>query len=405
MKKFVPYLVGGVALVLLLLLALQNPFHRIRKLDERITLRQHDKIPYGTHVAQRLLHATFSNAHMSYDKAAPDYWNDINTDTSNQAVFLISKSFDPETEELKTLEQFVRRGNYVFLITQQLSENAAEYFGLDDAGLFNPGVFEDSLQVTLQTPFKQAQSYMYPGKRFDSYFSSLDTTTARALGNNSKGQPNFVQLQSGSGKIFIHIAPLAFSNYFLLHGNNVHYFQKVMSLIPQGVDKIVWNEYYLAQHTPKEKEPNALRVLWKYQAFRWGLITIVATLLLYVLSTMRRRQQRIPAYTKPANDSLDFVRTIGRLYYERRDHHNLSKKMAAFFLEYVRSRYKIMNQSLDETFVTELHEKSQYNYEELKKMVAFINYINTNNFITEQELANFYQQLHLFYQNTNGTLV
>jgi hypothetical protein len=134
-------------------------------------------------------------------------------------------------------------------------------------------------------------------------------------------------------------------------------------------------------------------------------MTALATLLLYVLSAMRRRQRLIPPYAKPANASLDFVRTMGRLYYDRRDHHNLAKKMAAFFLEGVRSRYKLSTTALDDAFVQELHQKSGYGYGELKNITDFIQYINTYTFITEPELAQFYERLRLFYKNTDGTIV
>lgn len=403
LKKWLPYLLGSGALIVLLLVAINAPLKK-RTFDERITLRQRDKIPYGTYAAHRLLQATFSKAHITFDKAAPGYWPDINADTSNQAVFLISRSFEPDSEELNTLAQFVAHGNYVFLITYRLSSDAARFFGVHE-DLFYPAILEDSLQLSLQAPLAAATPYMYPGKRFDNSFSSFDTTTALTLGTNNNGQPNFIQMQSGAGKLFIHLAPLAFSNYFLLHKKNIGYFENVVSLLPPQVAKIVWNEYYLTRRAPKEQEPNILRVLWQYPAFRWGLITVAATLLLYVLSAMRRRQRLIPPYARPANDSLNFVRTIGRLYYERRDHHNLAKKMAAFFNEHVRTRYKILHPTSDGAFVAELHAKSGYEYEDLKKIADFIQYLETYTFITEQELARFYQQLTLFYQKTDGTLV
>src|SRR4051812_2745398 len=99
-------------------------------MDERITLRQRDKIPYGTHVAHRLLQATFSKVHTSFDKSAPGFWSGINEDSSGQVVFLISEHFDPTGGELVTLSQFIKRGNYVFLIAQDLSPEATSYFGL-----------------------------------------------------------------------------------------------------------------------------------------------------------------------------------------------------------------------------------------------------------------------------------
>lgn len=404
MKKFVPYIVGGVALLVLLLIAINAP-PRKRKLDERITLRQHDKIPYGTFAAHRLLQATFLKAHITFDKAAPGYWSGINADTSNQAVFLVSKNFDPDSVESEAITRFVRNGNYVFVITQNLGWEAEQYFGVENGNTLFPTAPDDSLQVTLRSADAKTASYVYPGKTFDAYFSSLDSTTTMILGTNGDGQPNFIQMQSGSGRLFMHLAPLAFSNYFILHKNNIRYFQNVVSLIPQNVGKIVWNEYYLTHRTPKGREPNILRVLWQYPSFRWGLITVMGTLLLYVLSAMRRRQRLIPFYAKPANESLDFVRTIGRLYYERRDHHNLAKKMATYFTEHVRNRYKMKQPLLDETFLEELHEKSGYDYAELKKIVDFMQYIDSYTYITDRELARFYKHLTLFYQKTDGTLV
>lgn len=81
MKKFVPYLLGGLALLALLFIVIHAPM-KPRTLDERITLRQRDKIPYGTYAAQRLLRATFSNTHVTFDKAAPGFWEGINADST-----------------------------------------------------------------------------------------------------------------------------------------------------------------------------------------------------------------------------------------------------------------------------------------------------------------------------------
>lgn len=400
-----PYLIGAFALAVLLVLAFNTSFKRPRKLDERITLREHDKIPYGTFVAHQLLKSTFSKAHVSFDKASPGYWNDINTDTSNQAVFLICGAFEPDRDELKRITQFVQAGNFVFLITQNVGWETGHYFKLRTDKRFFMDDVTDSLQLSLNAPFIQTSVFIYPGKKYSSYFSDLDSATGIPLGGDASGHTNFIQLQSGNGKLFIHLAPLAFSNYFILHKSNVRYFQALLSLLPQHVDKIVWNEYYLSRHPKHEAEPNVLSVLWQHQSFRWALLTIIITLLLYVASAARRSQRLIPAFAKPANDSLDFVRTMGRLYYDRRDHHNLSKKMAAFFLEHARSRYQILNQTADDSFVDELHQKSGYAHEDLKKLVAFIQYINTYTFITEAELARFYRQLYHFYKNTHGTIV
>jgi hypothetical protein len=109
------------------------------------------------------------------------------------------------------------------------------------------------------------------------------------------------------------------------------YLQNAFSVIPSSVEKVVWNEYYLVKNNQRQSEPNWLGVLFQYPSLRWALLTAIAALLLFALLESRRRQKVIPAYSKPVNDSLNFVKTIGRLYYDKKDHKNLVSKMISFF--------------------------------------------------------------------------
>jgi hypothetical protein len=108
----------------------------------------------------------------------------------------------------------------------------------------------------------------------------------------------------------------------------------------------------------------------------------------------------IPPHEKPTNDSLDFVKTLGRLYYDRRDHKNLAGKMGAYFLEHVRSTYKIITHTLDDDFIQSLHVKSGYPQPEIKKIVTKIEQFSEWPNISEERLADFHKSLELFYQNT-----
>ena len=115
---------------------------------------------------------------------------------------------------------------------------------------------------------------------------------------------------------------------------------------------------------------------------------------------MRRRQRKIPPHQKPVNDSLDFVKTLGRLYYDRKDHKNLAVKMAAHFFEHIRSAYKIPTHTTDDDFITALHFKSGYPEEELQKIITVIDTIKRSPVIMDWQLSDFYKQLEAFYQNT-----
>jgi hypothetical protein len=108
---------------------------------------------------------------------------------------------------------------------------------------------------------------------------------------------------------------------------------------------------------------------------------------------MRRKQRIIPVVSKPKNDSLDFVKTIGRLYYDKGDHKNLCRKMSAYFLEHVRSKYKLQTSNLDEDFIKLLQFKSGAGEQEIRSIVTFIKYLDTAPVISIIKYYSFYELL------------
>jgi hypothetical protein len=402
MKKYIIYIIVGVAALLLAVMLPGLLRKKERAMDERITLRIKDKIPYGMYVAYTLLHKIFPGAIVSHDKNSPGNWDGVSVDDANRAVFLIAKDFDAEEYELNRLYSFAKNGNYVFIIAHNMSYEATKFFNCSDNGNYYDFDMPDSLKVNLlKPPFEKQTPFVFPGKRYESYFSKIDTAKALVLGQGNNGNINFIRMKAGSGAIYIHLAPLAFSNYFLLHKNNIEYYKNAFSVIPQNVSAVVWNDYYLTKlRVNKERDPGWFRVLLKYPSFRWGLLTAMGALLLFVLMEMRRKQRMIPEWDKPKNDSMDFVKTIGRLYFDKGDHKNLAKKMGAYFLEHIRTRYKLSTHTIDDNFITSLHNKTAYPLEELKRIIQFIKFTDDAPAISESQLSDFHKQLELFYQNT-----
>lgn len=403
MSKAFPYIIGLVVLVLLGFLMMSNRAKQTRRMDERITLRQQDKIPYGTRVARELLPSLFPSAETPYDVSYPGNWDSIITDDDKQAVIVMSDYLDADETELKRLADFVEEGNYVFLISRSVSDAVSNYFHLSVQSDYYSAAGGDSLRLRLEAPgYRDDSVYTYPGKKYEGSFSSVDTAYTAVLGRNSRGMPNFIRLNKGKGSFFLHSSPLAFTNYFILHKSNAGYYQKVLSVLPKDISTVLWNEYYLQKpYNPEDnKEPNWLGALLSYPSFKWGLLIAAATLVLFILLGMRRRQRMIPPHSTPKNDSLDFVKTLGRLYYDKKDHKNLATKMTAYFLEHVRTKYRLATHTLDDAFVQNLHFKSGYAEDELRKILNSISVVQSRPAITDSQLSEFHKQLEAFYQNT-----
>src|SRR3954468_629466 len=99
MKKYLPYLLGLIVFILFAVLIIAGNKNPERKLDERITLRQRDKIPYGTSVAKALVPKIFPEASVFYDNNSPGNWDSLSATTYNQAVVLVSKDFNADEYE------------------------------------------------------------------------------------------------------------------------------------------------------------------------------------------------------------------------------------------------------------------------------------------------------------------
>ena len=403
MKKAIPYIIGGLALMALIILLIKSSDKTQKKFDHRISLKHRDKIPYGYYAARQLAPGLFPNADFFTDREAPGYWDSIYMGDSNQAVILVSGRMYANDEELTSLLNFAKKGNNVFIITNYMSYEMRNFFGINSEDLITESFEEkDSLQLKLTNPrFADHKQYVYPGRKYSTELTFIDTTKALLLGTDSLGRGNFLQFKAGEGNIYLHTSPLAFSNYFILHKDNINYFSQALSVIPADVEKVLWNDYYLYKvYDQDQREPNWLGVLMQYESFKWGLLTALATLLLFVLLEMRRKQRMIPVYKKPKNESLDFVQTVGRLYYDRKDHKDLARKMSVYFLDHVRTRYKISTNELDEQFINAVHAKSGFGREQISEIVSFIHYADRSENINEQELSRFHNQLESFYQNT-----
>lgn len=405
MKKFVPYSLIFVlaAIVVMLIVAASNK----KTFDKRVSLSYKQKHPYGTNVLYQLLPILLPNTKVEVNKKSPNEWFYKNDSAIDNSLFIVvTQHFNPAQSEIELLDRFVRNGNSVMIVSPKMNEVALNYFDLSLGGVkyYLGETFKDSSTVMLNKPvFNKDTSFFYPGYTFETFFTNFDTSAYYILGNDaSYKQPNFLQASIKNGRYYLHTNPFIFSNYFILHKNNRSYLEKSFALIPPNTKHIIWDEYFVYKLNENEqpKDPSPLRILLSITAFKWAIGLAIAILALYLLLHFKRNQRVIPLVEKPKNESLAFVKTIGRLYFEKQDHLNLAQQMCAYFLEFVRSKYFINTNYLNAEFVQKLSGKSGLPEAQIEVLIVAIEQIQLANTITQEELANYYQLFNQFYKNT-----
>jgi hypothetical protein len=84
-----------------------------------------------------------------------------------------------------------------------------------------------------------------------------------------------------------------------------------------------------------------LRYWLQNAPLRWCVYLTLLGLLLFCVFYARRRQRVIPVVKQPENKSLEFVKLIGTLYYQKHENHDLLQKKYGYFAELVRRQLLI----------------------------------------------------------------
>jgi hypothetical protein len=382
---------------LLLLLLSSCNFNR-KELNRRVTLRRNDDNPYGARIAYDGLTWLFPDADISVANMSP---RNMTSGEEKKAVICIASSVEATPAEVKALMNFVGDGNQVFISAFRISDTLLHTLGLRTAFHFFYGSEQmDSLTVGVYSPVDAGyKTYTYPGDSYDTYISSLDSQYTSVLGRDARGRPNFVRIgYKGGGAIYLHFAPLAFSNFFLLHKKNMAYYENALSYLPQTTKQFIWNDYF--RYGQPRRSFSALQYIFGNDALRWAFWLLLLLFALIYIFDSKRRQRMIATIAPLRNTSLEFVRTIGRLYFQRRDNRNLAGKMAMHFQDQVRTHYHLPATVLDEDFVQRLAYRTGYPKEQLQGLVDYIRQLPQRGHLPDEELLDFHRQLEEFYKHT-----
>ena len=116
-----------------------------------------------------------------------------------------------------------------------------------------------------------------------------------------------------------------------------------------------------------------------------------------------RRDQRIIPVIKPlANTTLEFINTVGNLYYKQSNHKNIADKKIMYFMDYVRAKYSLRTLNLNDELISQLSEKSYVDKSEINKMIELINVVSISETIKQATLIELNNLIENFYTKTGA---
>lgn len=365
-----------------------------KQYDWTISYSYVDKNPYGGYALNRLLGSFFQeeNIHHSY-KTLYELSDSVRTKDN---ILIISSNFSGGKEDSDFLLSHVAEGGRAFISSQYFLGHFADTLGVITYDYFFKGgdilLKRDTSVLKFVNPHVDTvQEYFYRRDNIHNYFSQFDTTRTTVIAENERGMPVTIRIKWGKGEFILNSTPLAFTNIYMLSGNNHKFASTTLSWLADA--PVVWTEYY---HLGRMEARTPLRFILLNEPLRWGYYVTIAAILLYMVFEMKRKQRIIPVVKPLTNTSIEFIQTIGNLYYQRSGNKSIAEKRIHFLLDQIRSRCWINTGKLDEEFIHTLTHKSGRPEEDVRKLVVSMNAIQAKKSITGAELIEFNHLIERF---------
>ncbi len=372
-------------------------YYRPVPIDWSATYINKDKIPFGTKVLYELLPDVFEKQNVqSLRIPIYNHLTDNKLPTKSNYIF-ICRDFEISKNDRKQLLNYVKKGNTVFISAYGFPDSLTKTLGFK-AELKDPTLRDTALVMNFVNPtFAKKNGYVFKHDDGRNYFKITRSKQITILAKNARNEPIFLKINYGKGQFYVHNLPLSLSNFFVLDDKTSDFAFKSLSYLPKA--PIFWDEYQ-KQGRFGEDEQSIFRYIMTQPPLQWAYYLTIFGLLLYAIFAGKRLQRTIPIIELPKNTSLEFVRTIGLMYFQKGDNLNIAKKKIQYLLAYIRDKYNLKTSVLDQEFIEMLSQKSGIDLIETEKLTYQVKQVEYENSFSEAALLHLNKKIEDFYQKT-----
>jgi hypothetical protein len=288
---------------------------------------------------------------------------------SLEGVFLyINQDFNIDEQSTKTLLQFVSDGNEALISANGFNQILKDSLQFETDYYYNNN---DAVNLYFERDAYFKSEYKM-AKGFNGlHFTDIDSSSTKTIGYQqyiTEKLTNFIAVKYKKGTFYLHTQPAAFSNYHLLKSNHAQYATQILSYIPK--EKTVY--WFIKSQEFSAISNSPMRYILAQPALKWAWYLFLIGMLLFFIFNAKRRQRIVPIYVSLTNTTVDFIKTIGNLYFQEGNHNTIIDKKIIFFLERIRNEFLIDTQELNDDFIKKLHLKSGKKTEHIQLIVRLI---------------------------------
>ncbi len=347
-----------------------------QKVNWSPTYNTKDKIPMGLYVLDQEMDSLVGTWVDRVKYPLSEYFYEgifEEEDFKGNTLLYINQDNNWNEVEVTNVCTFVAQGNTALVSSILLPETLKDSLGFDtDAKEFDPRLrmSNDTIRTWINDSTKT--EIVDKNGLTGSYFLNFDSMNTTILGYVMVGKvptPNFLKIKYRFGHFLIHLEPAVFTNYHLLQKDHHLYAESAFYYIPAYND-IIWS---LNDQTSKVVSDSPLRFILSQPALKWAWYMLLGGILMFIVFNIRRSQRIIPIVPKSTNTSVEFVKTIGNLYFLEGDIRSMMDKKILYLLAYIRNEYHLETDVLDGKFIFLLHLKSGKDEKIVKKMIFLVN--------------------------------
>jgi len=355
-------LYGVIFIILLLILAVLE-LSKTEITDWRKNFDPTSKSPFGLFVFDQEAKHLFNNKLVKEKENPYQYYTNYKN-KKNHNILLINKEVD--VQSWRKIFAQVSKGSDVLIISDDIYGKIADTLELVNA--MNANFDNQNVLKLLDSQLKKDSVVIdkQPGrtafKSINKNGEILGTLEGKEKGNKAAA---FVKYSFGKGNVFIHTEPLFITNYYLLKKGNDEYAKAVFSYLPDR--ETIW-----FSNSTEVVSDSVLRFILSKPALKYAWWLFLGGVLLFMIFNAKRKQRIVPIIVPLKNTSVEFVKSIGNLYLQEGDFHDMMQKKAQYFLHRVRLELLLDTQELNEDFERKLQLKTGVEIKIIQEAIELI---------------------------------